>query len=166
MSEQRPEATLLEHDFPISYSIFAMSRVHRAIAAGKLAELGLFPNQEIMIMRLGEEDGLPQKTLTRMLGISHVSVAKTVARMERGGLVERRSSESDGRVSLVFLTEAGRSLRQRIIGVWAELEELTAGALTAAQQAQFQQAAGQLRAALEACINPAPGEPARRNAMP
>ncbi|MCX7522470.1 MarR family transcriptional regulator [Microbacterium sp. STN6] len=139
------EATELEEAFPVSYSIFAMARTHRALAGAELAQLGLFPNQEIMLIQLAASDGLSQKTLAETLNVNHATVAKTVGRMEKVGLVERRVSERDRRISLVYLTPAGRALHERVIAIWRHLEELTAGDLTEAERNAFLRAAGKIR---------------------
>jgi MarR family transcriptional regulator, organic hydroperoxide resistance regulator len=151
MSDERhppAEATELEETFPVSYSIFAMARTHRAIAAAELARLGLFPNQEIMLIQLAASDGLSQKTLAETLRVNHATVAKTVGRMEKAGLVERRESDRDRRISLVYLTPAGRALHDKVIGTWRYLEDLTAGELTATERAAFLRAADKIRRAM------------------
>jgi DNA-binding MarR family transcriptional regulator len=45
--------------------------------------------------------------------------------MERAGFVERRQDTEDQRVSRVYLTDAGRNIRDAVEGVWRELEEQT-----------------------------------------
>src|SRR5690625_675864 len=143
------EASELEELFPVSYAIFAMARTHRTVASAALARLGLFPNQEIMLIQLAASDGLPQKTLAETLQVSHPTVAKTVARMERAGLVERRASEEDRRVSLVFLTPTGRRLHDDVIAVWRTLDEQTTEGLTAQERETFVAIAAKIRTAIE-----------------
>ncbi|HEY0248252.1 MAG TPA: MarR family transcriptional regulator [Gryllotalpicola sp.] len=152
MSDDRhppAEATELEDAFPVSYSIFAMARSHRAIAAAGLAKLGLFANQEITLIQLAASDGLSQKTLAQTLRVSHATVAKTVARLERSGLVERRASELDRRISLVFLTPAGRALHDKVIAVWRGLEELATSELSSEEQRVYLRAVAKIRQSLE-----------------
>jgi len=144
----RAEATELDEAFPVSYAIFAMARTHRAIAAAQLAKLGLFPGQEIILIQLAASDGLSQKTLVETLSVNHATVAKTIGRMEKAGLVQRRVSEQDRRVSLVYLTPAGRSLHDDVIAVWRELETLTSGDLTAAERAALLAATEKIRDAM------------------
>jgi DNA-binding MarR family transcriptional regulator len=42
--------------------------------------------------------------------------------MEKAGFVERRQDAEDQRVSRVYLTDAGRNIRDAVEGVWSELE--------------------------------------------
>ncbi len=145
--QQRNKLTFTSAN-PVSYSIFAMARTHRAIAAAELARLGMFPNQEIMLIQLAASDGLSQKTLAETLNVNHATVAKTVGRMEKAGLVERRESDRDRRITLVYLTAAGRALHDQVIGIWRHLEERTAGELTADERAAFLRASDKIRQAM------------------
>ena len=122
--EQVPCACL-KTDYPVSFAIFALARSHRAKAASMLADIGLFPGQEILLMQLAEKDGKPQKSLCESIGLDHSTVAKSVARLERDGLIERRKCPEDGRISQVHLTARGRETTDAIARVWAELERQT-----------------------------------------
>jgi len=143
------EIGVVERDFPVSYAIFAMARAHRAIAASRLAALGLYPGQELVLVQLGEGDGVPQKSLARALRVSHVTIAKMITRMERSGLVERRASPTDGRLSLVHLLDPGRALLPEVRRTWAALEQVTTRDLDAAARAAFLAAAGRVGPALD-----------------
>ena len=50
-----------------------------------------------------------------------------ITRMEKTGFVERQSDPEDQRVSCVYLTDAGRSIRDRVERVWRTLEETFEG---------------------------------------
>ena len=131
--EQLPCACL-KTDYPVSFAIFALARSHRAKAASMLADIGLFPGQEILLMQLAEKDGKPQKSLCESIGLDHSTVAKSVARLERDGLIERRKCPEDGRVSQVHLTSKGREMTDAIARVWAELERQTVRDLSALER--------------------------------
>ena len=138
--EQVPCACL-KTDYPVSFAIFALARSHRAKAAGMLADIGLFPGQEILLMQLAEKDGKPQKSLCESIGLDHSTVAKSVARLERDGLIERRKCPEDGRISQVHLTARGRETTDAIARVWAELERETIKDLSAEEQKSLMSAA-------------------------
>lgn len=138
--EQVPCACL-KTDYPVSFAIFALARSHRVKAASMLADIGLFPGQEILLMQLAEKDGKPQKSLCESIGLDHSTVAKSVARLERDGLIERRKCPEDGRISQVHLTSRGREMTDAIARVWAELERQTIKDLTPAEQQALMAAA-------------------------
>ena len=138
--EQLPCACL-KTDYPVSFAIFALARSHRAKAASMLADIGLFPGQEILLMQLAEKDGKPQKSLCESIGLDHSTVAKSVARLERDGLIERRKCPEDGRISQVHLTSKGREMTDAISRVWAELERQTIKDLSTSEQQMLMAAA-------------------------
>ncbi|MCL1949067.1 MAG: MarR family transcriptional regulator [Turicibacter sp.] len=55
------------------------------------------------------KDGLSTKELSYMLDIRVSSLNEMLAKLEKGGFITRRPSESDKRVILNFLTEKGRT---------------------------------------------------------
>lgn len=135
--------------YPVSWSIFALSRAHRALATELLSRHGLFPGQELTLFYLWETDGIPQKQLVDALKLDHSTVAKSIRRLEEAGLVDRVKSPDDGRISLVFLTSAGRALRSPIENAWRELEEKTTSLLSTDQRAAFLALAEEILAAIE-----------------
>lgn len=126
----------LSTDYPVSYAIFALARSHRARAAQLLSDIGLFPGQELLMMKLAEKEGEPQKSLCESSGLDHSTVAKSLTRLERQGLIERRKCLGDGRISQVYLTDKGREAQNAISAVWRELEQMTIRDLTAEEQKQ------------------------------
>lgn len=124
-------------DFPASWAVFSLARSHRALAASKLATIGLFPSQELILMQLWDADGQSQKSLGRTQRFDHSTIAKSVRRLENAGLVRREKSQADGRVTLVFLTDTGRALKSPVLAIWAELERRTVKGLTTDERAQF-----------------------------
>lgn len=82
----------------------------RQLDAG-LTPLGLSTGPFPLLLHLWEQDGLTQKALVERLGYEQPTVAATLSRMERDGLVERRPDPQDGRAQRIWLTERGRSLQ-------------------------------------------------------
>ena len=67
-----------------------------------------------ILVRLSESDGvLRMAKLASAMGHSRSRVTHTVARMEKAGLVERRTSRSDGRGVNAVLTDKGMNLLRR-----------------------------------------------------
>jgi DNA-binding MarR family transcriptional regulator len=139
----------LSTDYPVSFAIFALARSHRARAAQLLSDIGLFPGQEILLMKLAEKEGEPQKSLCESFGLDHSTVAKSLTRLEKQGVIERRKCPGDGRVSQVYLTDKGRQTQAAISAVWAELEEMTIRDLTADEQKQVIALAEKIKPCME-----------------
>jgi len=124
-------------DFPVSFSIFALARSHRILAASLLREMGLFPGQEIMLMQLWQQNNQSQSCLERTLAVDHSTAAKSVRRLEDSGLVTRSRSKEDKRVTIVSLTQAGRDLKAEVLDAWSRLEKITTDGLTEQEKALF-----------------------------
>ena len=88
-----------------------------------LDNLGLYSGQPSMLRALWKQDGITQSKLTDLLNKSPSTVTKTVKRMERVGFVERKADPTDERLSRVYLTEAGHSIKGKLEDVWRTFEE-------------------------------------------
>jgi DNA-binding MarR family transcriptional regulator len=74
--------------------------------------LGFSPGQFPLLIELWAEDGLTQRQLIDRLDIEQATIANTLVRMERDGLVERRVHPNDKRAQLVFLTQKAREMEE------------------------------------------------------
>lgn len=72
--------------------------------------LGFSPGQFPLLIELWNEDGLTQRQLIDRLDIEQATMANTLARMERDGLIERRQHPADKRAQQIFLTAKARSM--------------------------------------------------------
>lgn len=68
--------------------------------------LGVFP----VLLHLWKADGLTQRDLVDRLGIEQPTMAATLARMERDGLITRRRDDTDARVQRIHLTDMARDI--------------------------------------------------------
>ena len=97
----------------------------RIRAHALLEEVGLYGGQQFVLMALWEKEGITHSELAEQLHVRPATVTNALKRMERAGFVERRQDTEDQRVSRVYLTDAGRNIRDAVEGVWHELEEQT-----------------------------------------
>jgi DNA-binding MarR family transcriptional regulator len=114
----------------LSYLLARICRAHRQNAYAKLAEIDLHVGQDMFLLQLWCGDGIPQSELARRAGVQPATVTTMAQRMERSGLVVRQKDESDSRVTLVYLTQAGWQLRHDVAQVWQEIEAQLAAGLT------------------------------------
>jgi len=77
----------------------------------RAAGLGFSPGQFPILIELWAEDGLTQKQLLERVDIEQATMANTLARMERDGLIERKPHPSDKRAQLVYLTDKGSTMQ-------------------------------------------------------
>jgi DNA-binding MarR family transcriptional regulator len=82
------------------------------------------PSYGSVLVPLFEEDGLRMGELARRALLSKQTMTEMVRRLERDGLLERRADPSDGRASLIFLTDRSRAFEPVAAGVLRELDRL------------------------------------------
>jgi len=112
---------------PVGHAIFRVARLHKTLVGRLLRELGLYPGQELVMMRLWTEGPQRQVDLVRMLESEAPTVTRTIGRLEKAGLVFTTRSPTDRRSVVVTATEASLALRERVEQAWAMLEARTVG---------------------------------------
>jgi DNA-binding MarR family transcriptional regulator len=133
---------------PVSDAIFRTARLHKSLAARLLRPLGLRPGQELVLMSLWHDGPQRMVDLVQTLDSDAPSMTRSIARLEKVGLVRRHSSPDDRRVSIVEASEASLPLRPAVEAAWAELEALSASALSPAQQEQLRDLLARVEASL------------------
>ena len=98
------------------------------------------PSYGSLLLPLFEEDGLRIGKLAARARLSKQTMTTMVRLLERDGLVERRADPSDGRASLVFLTEHARNFRPVAAATLAELDRRVVTTLTAQGRDKVQDA--------------------------
>jgi len=81
----------------------------------RAAALGFSPGQFPILLELWNEDGLTQRQLLDRVDVEQATLANTLARMERDGLIERRPHPKDRRAQIIELTERARELETQAI---------------------------------------------------
>ncbi|MGD9611116.1 MAG: MarR family winged helix-turn-helix transcriptional regulator [Desulfovibrionaceae bacterium] len=93
----------------------------------QMERIGLHHAQGMILFRLWQADGIPQRVLARDMRVTPPTASSTLRRMERDGWIERRRDPADHRVVRVFLTEKSRRLHDAAHASFAALErEMTA----------------------------------------
>ncbi len=97
------------------------------------------------------QDGgtLTQKQLAQMAGVEQPTMANTLARMERDGLIVRRPDPEDGRCALVSLTAAGLKQAARSFSAAKALNAVSLADLSPTEREQFLELLHRIVAALE-----------------
>jgi DNA-binding MarR family transcriptional regulator len=106
----------------INYLLVQICKAQRGKAQELLAKIELHPGQEMLLLCLWPGDGPTQSELAGDLCISPATMTKMLDRMAKAGLVERRTDVEDQRVSRVYLTGEGWSLREPVEGIWNKIE--------------------------------------------
>jgi DNA-binding MarR family transcriptional regulator len=134
---QAPEAGAGEREFVIEDSLgYRVNRAARVMAqqlADELRPAGVLIGQWAVLMFLWARDGMSQAELSRFVAIEPPTMVRTIDRMVRDGLVERRPDSTDARISRIQLTDRGRGLRDELIPKAVAVNERMLARLSASE---------------------------------
>ena len=119
------------------YLVNHVARIFERGLSARIKPLGLSTGTFPALLELWEEDGLSQKQLVERLDIEQATMANTLSRMERDGLIRRKTDETDRRIQRVWLTETTRDKHGAAIAAAMETNEHALAGLSPAEQAQF-----------------------------
>ena len=109
------ESLLLDNQlcFALHSTSLLMTKVYKPL----LQALGLTYPQYLAMMVLWEEDGLTVGEISSRLLTDPGSLTPLLKRLEAEGLLSRTRSREDERVVVVELTETGRALQDKAMGI-------------------------------------------------
>ncbi|WP_395600117.1 MarR family winged helix-turn-helix transcriptional regulator [Pseudomonas sp. B19125] len=99
--------------FALHSTSLLMTKVYKPL----LQALGLTYPQHLAMMVLWEEDGLTVGEISHRLLTDPGSLTPLLKRLEAEGLLSRTRKREDERVVVVELTEAGRALQEKAMGI-------------------------------------------------
>ena len=105
----------LRREVSLGYQVNHLARILEQALRKQIEPLGVVPGQFAQLLALYEEDGLTQSELCARVRIEQPTMAKTLARMERDGLIRRVPDPHDRRRALVMLTPRARRLEDRLV---------------------------------------------------
>ncbi len=107
-------------------SLLALAgRLLTARLAERLRPLGIAPAQYLVLNELWDGEPLTQRALVDRLGVEQATMAATLKRMERDGLITRHQHPADDRARVIRLTPRATSLRQAATAVATSLDRET-----------------------------------------
>lgn len=119
---------------PLGKLLAGICRLNRGFMHSLWDELGLYRAQPFLLAVLWENEGITHSELARRMHVSPATVTNMLKRMEKSGLLERRPDAIDQRVSRVYLTDAGRAIRERVDRRWQEIETQVFGSFSEDEQ--------------------------------
>ena len=113
------------------------SRIQSTVAE-QLRAIDLSVPQCDVLTTLTEAEGISQQELAQRLYVTTGNISGLLDRLERAGLVERRSTAADRRQYSIHLTASGRAAAERAIALQHALIAATLGRLPAEKIAEFE----------------------------
>lgn len=111
MAPRTPDTTISETAAGLRNSIVRTARALRQEAA---VESGLSPTQTAVLATINRDGPLTPSELADLERVKRPTMTRTLACLEREGLIERTPAPADGRSSLVAVNNAGRERLARL----------------------------------------------------
>lgn len=126
-----------------------MARLFEIRLARAIRPLGLMPAQFMCLLELWREDGRTQRELLELLDVEQATLANTLQRMERDGLISRKPDHRDGRAKRIHLTAKARALKQTATEAAQAVNDAALAGLSDGERAELLAAMRRVIAALK-----------------
>ena len=126
-----------DRDESAGYLANQMARLFAQALHARIRPLGLAPAQFMTLLALWEEDGLTQSDLVGRLDVEQATMANTLARMERDGLIRRLPNPDDGRSRHNWMTDRAKALEGPATAAADAVNAVALGPLSDRQHAAF-----------------------------
>jgi DNA-binding MarR family transcriptional regulator len=131
---RRPDDVVISES--IGFVVSSTARVLGLSLSRALAPYGVAPAQWTILLHLWSEEGISQRELGRRIGIEEATVTRTVDRLVRDALIERRVSTEDKRQYQLYISEKGQALKATLVPIVQSLNRQATSRLT---DADFQE---------------------------
>jgi DNA-binding MarR family transcriptional regulator len=129
------------------------SKVLRVAADAAVQRHGLRLGQDHLLAALWEQDGRTPGEIAAAVNVTTPAVTKLATRMAESGLMERRPDPHDNRLVRLWLTDAGRALREPIEAERQHLEDQLTATLTKTERATLLKALTKIYEAATELVN-------------
>jgi DNA-binding MarR family transcriptional regulator len=124
----------------LGYQVNHLARLLEHALRVRIDGHGVVPGQFAQLLALYEEEPLTQRDLCERVGIEQPTMANTLQRMQRDGLIDRVADPEDGRRAHVTLTPRAHRLRDALMAAARDVNAVAARGLTEAELATFMSA--------------------------
>lgn len=132
------------------FLVRAANRAFQRALEERITRHGVTPGQWYFLRVLWEQDGLNQRELSGQVGMTEPTTVVALNSMEKAKLIRRERSTADKRKVHVFLTAKGKRLREVMLPLAKEVNEIAGAGVSGADTAAMRRALLKMIANLEA----------------
>lgn len=136
-------------DRSVGYLIRSTFRAMTEVLEDKLAKHELSASMWYFLRLLWQEDGKTQKELSAELGLTEATTVAAMDNLGRRGLIQRKRNSADRRKTNIYLTPAGRELKEEIQPFAQEVNALALKNLTVSEIASLRRLLGSINDAVQ-----------------
>lgn len=131
-------------DYPTAGStgflVRAANRAFQRALEERITLRGVTPGQWYFLRVLWEQDGLNQRELSGLVGMTEPTTVVALNSMEKAKLIRRQRSTLDKRKVHIFLTQKGKRLRGVMLPLAKEVNDIAGQGVSAADNAALRRA--------------------------
>jgi DNA-binding MarR family transcriptional regulator len=116
----------------------------------RLEGIGLSIAHMPVLAALSEGAAMTQKDLAAQAVVEQPTMAATLSRMERDGLIQRTPNPEDARSALISLTPAAVAKMKQLNAAVADINGAATARMTQAERVEYRRLIGKIIASLEA----------------
>ncbi|MFE7274729.1 MarR family winged helix-turn-helix transcriptional regulator [Streptomyces sp. NPDC057623] len=116
-----PPTARLPREESLGYQVNHLARLLERALRLRIEEHGVVPGQFAQLLALYEQEGLTQRELCERVQIEQPTMANTLQRMERDGLIRRVPDPQDRRQAKVLLSDRARELQAPLVAAAHEV---------------------------------------------
>ena len=120
------------------------SRLLTATLAERLRPLRLAPAQFLVLQELWTDAALTQRDLVGRVGVEQATMAATLRRMERDGLITRHPHPADQRAQVIRPTARAAALEEPAVAIAVAVDREAMAAFPPGERAQLRELLGRL----------------------
>jgi DNA-binding MarR family transcriptional regulator len=135
-------------DNSLGYRTNLAARLFVRELSRRLEAIGLSIGHMPVFVALGAGEALTQRELARRAVVEQPTMAATLSRMERDGLIERRPDPADGRSALVSLTAAATEKLPLLADAVKDVNAIASSVLDKEEEERFLASLDKIIAAL------------------
>ena len=128
---------LFDHTKSAGYLTNHMARLFFEELRKRIEHLGIVPGQFPALLALWEQDGQTQRELVEKLDIEQATMANTLNRMERDGLIKRVDHPTDKRAKVILLAEKAKSIRDEAYAAASTVNDMALAGLSVEERKRF-----------------------------
>ena len=119
------------------WDIIKIAREHRKTVEKRICSLGIHPSQHHFLMYIAKNGACTQNSIAEAMEISAATVAVSLKKLEKGGYIEKKNSEADGRSNLVVLTAKGQNVAEQSKDMFEQVDREMFASITEEEQLIF-----------------------------
>ena len=138
----------------LGYTLHYANRMAMTLLQKKIKKHQVAVGQFPILVHLWAEQGITQKSLCEHIRVEQPTLANTLKRMERDGLIRREPDEADKRQWRIYPTQRALGLKDRLQEKSRQVNQVITGRLTETETAEFIRLMGIITATLEDELSP------------